>query len=91
MDGLAVRPSLATPIPPTSSDPRMEFVELLENLIVPPVHPIFVGVKLTLRFTLFSLGRASGSARPDVVKSALRTSIPEIVTLVGPVFVTVTR
>jgi hypothetical protein len=69
----------------------MEFVGLLENLIGPPVHPFLVGVKLTLRSTLFSLGKTSGSCRPDVVKSASPTSIPEIVTLVGAVFVTVTR
>jgi hypothetical protein len=63
---------------------------LLENLIVPPVHPIAVGVKLTLRSTLCPASKSSGRLKEDVVNSELPTVIPETVTLVCPLFVTVT-
>jgi len=59
IEGLAVTASLLTPVPLTSS-PRIASAVLLENLIVPPVHPIAVGVKLTLRSTLCPAGKTSG-------------------------------
>jgi hypothetical protein len=88
-EGLAVTVSRLTPEPPTSSG-RLAFDEPLENLIAPPVHPIAVGVKLTLRSTLCPAGKTSGRIKEDVVNSALPTAIPEIVALACPLFVTVT-
>jgi hypothetical protein len=58
--------------------------------MAPPVHPIAVGVKLTFRVTLCPACNTSGRLREDVVNSEFPTVIPEIVTLVAPVFVTVT-
>jgi len=89
IEGLAVTDSLVSPEPPTSSL-RLAFDEPLENLILPPLHPIAVGVKLTPRLTLCPAGKTSGRLKLDVVNSALPTAIPEIVALVCPVFVTVT-
>ena len=48
-----------------------------KNLIVPPVHPIAVGVKLTVRLTLCPAGKTSGRLKEDVVNSELPTVIPE--------------
>jgi hypothetical protein len=66
------------------------FDALLENLIALPVHPIAVGVKLTLRSTLCPASRTSGRLKEDVVNLELPTVIPEMVALVCPLFVTVT-
>jgi hypothetical protein len=63
---------------------------LLKNLIVLPVHPIVLGAKVTLRSTLCPADKNSGRLKDDVVNSELPTAIPETVTLVCPVFVTVT-
>ena len=62
----------------------------MKNLIVPPVHPIAVGVKLTLRTTLCPASNTSGRLKEDVMNSELPTLIPEIVALVGPLLVKVT-
>jgi len=59
IEGLAVKGSLLTPEPSTSSG-RLAFDESLENLIVPPVHPFAVGVKLTLRSTLCPASKTKG-------------------------------
>lgn len=63
---------------------------LLKNLIAPPVHPVAVGVKLTLRVTLCPAGNTSGRLTLDVLNAELPAAIPEIVTSVAPVFVRVT-
>jgi hypothetical protein len=63
---------------------------LLENLIVSPVHPIAVGVKLTFRSILCPASKTSGRLKEDVVNAELSTVILETVTLVCPLFVTVT-
>jgi hypothetical protein len=89
IEGLAVTDWLLTPVPATSSG-RVAFDALLKNLIVPPVHPIAVGAKLTLRSALCPAGKTSGRLKEDVVNSELLTVIAEIVTLVSPLFVTVT-
>jgi hypothetical protein len=89
IEGLAVTGSLLTPVPATSRR-RAAFEALLENLIVPPVHPIAVGVKLTLRLTLCPASKTSGRLKEDV-NLELPTVIPEIVALVCPLFVTVTN
>jgi hypothetical protein len=89
VEGLAVTESLFTPVPLTSST-RVAFDALLENLIMPPDHPMAVGVKLTLRSTLCPASKTSGRLKLDVVNSELFTVNPETVTLVCPLFVTVT-
>lgn len=88
-EGLAVTTSLLAPVPPASTT-RLGFEALLENLMVPPVHPVAVGVKLTLRSTLWPASKVKGRAKEDVVNSELLMAIPESVTLVGPLFVIVT-
>jgi len=87
IEGLAVRAAALSPVPPTL---RSAVDALLKNLIVPPVHPIVVGVKLTFRSTLCPAGKTNGRLKEDVVNAELPTAIPETVTLVCPVFVTVT-
>ena len=87
--GLAVTDSLVTPVPPTSSI-SVGFEASLKSLIVPPVHLRAVGVKLILTSTLCPAGKASGRFKPGAANSELLTGIPEIVTLVCPVLVTVT-
>jgi hypothetical protein len=62
---------------------------LLEISTVPSVHPIAVGLKLTLRPTLCPAGKASGRLKEDVVNSELFTLTPEMVTLVWPLLVRV--
>jgi hypothetical protein len=59
IEGLAVTDSLLTPEPETPSR-RIVLDASLENLIVPPVHPIAVGVKLTLRSTLCPASKTIG-------------------------------
>jgi hypothetical protein len=63
---------------------------LLEIFTVATVHPLVEGVKLTLRSTLCPAASVSGRLRREVTNSALLSLICEIVTLVAPVFVTVT-
>jgi hypothetical protein len=63
---------------------------LPENLIAPPVHPSAVGVKLTFTSTPCPAAKTSGRVKSDVVNSELLAVVPETVTLVCPVFVTVT-
>jgi hypothetical protein len=89
IDGLAVTASLLTPVPRTSSG-RIAFDALLINLIVPPVHPIAVGVKLTFNSTLCPASRTSGRLKEDTVNSELLAVTPEMVALVSPLFVKVT-
>ena len=89
IEGLAVTASLLTPEPATSSV-RLAFDALLENLIVPPVHLSAVGVKLILTSTFCPASKTSGRLMPDAVNSDWLSVVPETVTLVCPVFVTVT-
>jgi hypothetical protein len=87
IEGLAATGSALSPVPPTL---RLAVEALLKNLIVPPVHPVVVGAKLTLRLTLWPADKTSGRLKEDVVNSELPTAISETVALVFPVFVTVT-
>ena len=87
IEWLAVTAWAFSLVPPTL---RLAVATLLVNLIVPPVHPIVVGAKLTLRSTLCPADKTSGRLKEDVVKSELLTVIPETVALLRPVFVTVT-
>jgi hypothetical protein len=87
IEGLALTGWLLMPVPPTL---RLAVDALLKNLIVPPVHPVVVGAKLTLRLTLWPADKTSGRLKEDVVNSELPTAIPETVALAFPVFVTVT-
>src|SRR5580704_12910729 len=87
--GLAVRDSLLTPVPPTSSC-SVGSDALLENRIAPPVQPVTVGVKLTVRSALSPASKTSGRLKLDAVNSALLRVIPESVTLVAPLLVTLT-
>src|SRR5208282_2945143 len=93
IEGLAVTNSLSAPAPPTTRS-SVVFDASLENLIVPPVHPLAVGVKLTLRSTLCPAAKTSGRFKldgvNDGVNSELLTDIPETVTLVSPLFVMAT-
>jgi hypothetical protein len=88
VEGLVVKGSLLSPVPRTSS--RVAFDALLENVILPPVHPIAAGVKVTLTWTLCPASKTRGRLRADVVNADLFTVIPESVVLVCPVFATVT-
>lgn len=87
IEGLALTAWLLVPVPPTL---RLVLDALVRNLIVPPVHPVVVGAKLTVRLTLWPADKTSGRLKEDVVNSELPTAIPETVALVFPVFVTVT-
>jgi hypothetical protein len=87
--GLAVTGSLFTPIPPRFTS-KLGFDALLENLTVPPVHPVAAGVKLTLTLKLPPAGRTSGKLSLDTANTRLLTVISVTVTLVVPAFVTVT-
>ncbi len=89
IEGLAVTDWLIKPVPPTLSW-RVAFDALLENLIVPPVHPSAVGVKLTLKSTLWPASKTSGRLKEDVVNLELPAVIAEIDTLVCSLFVKVT-
>ncbi len=89
MDGLAVKDSLLTP-DPANSTTSVGFDALLENLTVPPDHPVAAGVNLTLRSTLCPASKTSGRLNVDVAKSELLAVISESVTLVCPLFVKVT-
>lgn len=51
LDGLAVTAWLSTPVPPICQV-RAELEMLLENSIVPGIHPVVAGVKLILTSTL---------------------------------------
>jgi hypothetical protein len=55
-----------------------------------PVHPIAVGAKLTVKFTLCPASKTSGRLKKDVVNSELPTATPETLALVCPLFVKVT-
>jgi len=87
IEGLAVTASEFLPVP---SALRSRVDTLLKNLIVPPVHPIVAGAKVTPTSTLCPADKTSGRLKEDVVNAELPTAIPETVTLVCPVFVTVT-
>jgi hypothetical protein len=87
IEGLAATGSLLRPVPPTL---RLAVDALLKNLIVPPVHPVVVGAKVTFRLILCPADNTSGRLKEDVVNWELPTVIPESVALVFPVFVTVT-
>ena len=87
IEGLALKASEFSPVP---SALRSRVDTLLKNLIVPPVHPIVVGAKVTLTSTLCPADKISGRLKEDVVNAELPTAIPETVTLVCPVFVTLT-
>lgn len=63
---------------------------MLEISTVPSVHPLAVGLKLTLRPTLCPAGKASGRLKEDVVNLELFTLTPEMVTLVCPLLVRLT-
>lgn len=62
---------------------------MLENLIVPLVHPIAAGVNLILRSTLCPAANDSGRLNWDGVNSGLLVVMAEIVKLVCPLLVTV--
>jgi hypothetical protein len=89
IEGLAVKDSLLTPVPSTPST-RVALEALLEKLIFPPVHPIPTGVKLTLRSKLWPGRTTSGKFKLDGTNLELLIANPETVTLVSPLFVTVT-
>jgi hypothetical protein len=89
IDGMAVTASLLTPVPLTSSG-RIAFAASPTNLIVPPVQPIAVGVKLTYSSTLCPANKTSGRLKRDAVNSELLAVTPEMVALVCPLLVTVT-
>ena len=55
----------------------------------PPAPPFAVGVKVTLRFTLWPAGKDAGTFTPDQLKLDWLTVIAEIFTVVCPVLVTV--
>lgn len=90
VDGEAVTAWLSTPLPPVCTL-TVELGPLPENLIIPPVQPVVVGVKLMLTSTLWPAGTTSGKARLGVANAASVTETSDNVTLVNPPFVTVTR
>jgi hypothetical protein len=63
---------------------------LLTNLIVPPVHPIAVGVKLRFNSTLCPASKTNGRFKEDAVNAELPAITAEMVALVCPLFVKVT-
>jgi hypothetical protein len=89
VEGLAVENALGVPAPLTASA-SVAFDASLEKLIVEYVHPLDVGVKLTLRSTLCPADKTNGSVKLELVNSELLAATPETVTLVAPLFVTVT-
>jgi hypothetical protein len=89
IEGLALKDSTLTPVPSTPST-RFASEALLEKLIFPPVHPIAVGVKVTLKSKLCPAAKTSGRFKVDGVKLELLIANPDTVTLVCPLFLTVT-
>ena len=89
IEGLALKDSLLTPVPSTPST-KVGLEALLEKASFPPVHPIAVGVKLTLRSKLCPEAKTSGRLKVDGVNAELLIANPETVTLVASLFVTVT-
>ena len=87
-DGLAARASLFTPEPSTRSE-KAGYV-VLENKIVPLVHPCLVGVKLILRLKLWPGANDMGRLNSEVVKSELVPFMESIVMVAAPLFVRVT-
>lgn len=87
--GLAVTASLVTPEPSTVRE-SVGFEALLVKLMVPLVHPVILGVKLTLRSRLSPAERSTGRSSEEVTNFELVTLIPESVALVSPVLVKVT-
>src|SRR5258708_1613653 len=89
VDGFGVRESLPTPMAPT-----LTYTVLLDALltkeIAPPVHPITVGVNVTIKLTSCPAGRTKGRPESATLNSGLLALIAEIVTLVDPVLVRVT-
>jgi len=83
---LALTASLLTPVPATAS---VVFDPSLKNLIVPPAHPVVVGVKLTVRSILCPAAKTSGRFKDDAVNSEFPEETPEMVTLACPAFVRV--
>jgi hypothetical protein len=65
-------------------------VALLVNVIVPPVHPSAVGVKVTLTSKPCPAARTSGKLNWDMVNAALFPATAEIVTVDCPTLATVT-
>ena len=64
--------------------------ELLVKVTVPLVHPVAVGVKVTVTPILSPAPQRTGRFTPDTLKSEPLTLIDEIVTLVCPVLVKTT-
>ena len=89
VDGAAVTAWLSTPLPPVCTD-SVELEELPENLIIPPVHPVVLGVKLMLTSTLCPADTTSGKVRFGVANTASVTETFDNVILVNPLLVTET-
>jgi hypothetical protein len=63
---------------------------LLTKEIAPPVHPITVGVNVTMKLTSCPAGSIKGRPKLATLNSGMLALIAEIVTLVDPVLVRVT-
>lgn len=63
---------------------------LLATEIDPPVHPVTVGVNITMKLASCPAGRTKGRPELATLNSGLLALIAEIVTLVDPVLVRVT-
>lgn len=87
--GLGVRYWLVTPVPEAPVQKDLAETELVV-VMASPSHPIVVGVKATLKVTLFPAPRLMGRLRPLTTNCARPEFTAESVTLVEPVLVRVT-
>jgi len=88
LDGVAVSDSLVTPVPARPRS-RVALDALLVNLMVPPVQPCAVGVKLTFKSKLCPGDKTNGRLTLETVNSEPLTVSAVIVTVVCPLLVTV--
>jgi len=88
--GLALSGSLLTPVPRTER-PSLGFEALLLKLIHPSIHPVAVGVKVTLTGVLAPAARVSGIAEREILNAGPSTAIDVSSTGFVPVLVRITN
>jgi hypothetical protein len=87
-EGLAARAMLFSPAPMTGSS-KVGFGAAQVKVILCPVQPWVVGVKVTPTFRLCPGCNTTGKERLEVVNAELLDEIPVIVTVVEPLLVKV--
>src|ERR1700685_4372838 len=87
--GLAFTASLLTPEPKSASE-RVGLDALLEKVILPPVHPIFLGANVTCKESVWPGGKTTGRLSSYARNSEPVTVMAEILVELCPVLVRTT-